>query len=140
MKLLFGNHGEVEFVMHLKYHFRLQSLCLEALVDAHHSYLDDVCRGALDRRIDGISLCYGADCAVARRVVWLVAATMIQRLGVAFLGCRLLAFLHKGVDAGESGEVAVYQCFSFAAVNAHILCQTKDRYAIDDAEISSLCL
>ena len=54
--LLFWIDGEVEFVVNLQDHLTLDTLGLEALMDADHRYLDDVCSRTLDGGVDGIAL------------------------------------------------------------------------------------
>ena len=48
-------HIEIQLVMYLHNHLRFQVLLFETPMDSDHGYLDDICRSALDRRIDGIA-------------------------------------------------------------------------------------
>ena len=47
--LLIRIDGEVEFVVYLKQHLASDSLCLEAVEDMDHRYLDDISGSALNR-------------------------------------------------------------------------------------------
>ena len=53
---LFGHNGEVEFIVHLQNHLRLQAFFAHSLVDVYHRHFDDVSSSALDGCIDGIAL------------------------------------------------------------------------------------
>ena len=47
---------EIQFVMHLHDHLRLEVLFFQSPMDGHHRYLDDIRRRTLYRCIDGIPL------------------------------------------------------------------------------------
>ena len=55
--LLVRIDGEVEFVVYLENHFRTDIFGLETLEDMNHSDLDDIGSSALNRGVDGITLC-----------------------------------------------------------------------------------
>ena len=55
--LLLRIDREVEFVVYLENHLTLDALGLKAIEDMNHSYLDDIGGSALNRGVDGITLC-----------------------------------------------------------------------------------
>ena len=71
----FWINAEVEFVVNLKNHLRLDTLCLEALEDMDHSDLDDVGSGALNRGIDGVTLSKTSDSSIVGVDIRQIAAT-----------------------------------------------------------------
>ena len=50
----FRKDAEVEFVVHLKYHFRAYTFRLKALEYFNHGYFDNVGSTSLDGSVDGI--------------------------------------------------------------------------------------
>ena len=90
----FRKDAEVEFVVHLKYHFRLYSFGFESPADAYHGYFYYVCRRALYWGVDGVALCEVADGGVVRVDVGQIAAAVEECLRVAFCPCGLLTLLH----------------------------------------------
>ena len=134
---LFRIDGEVQFIMHLKYHLASDPLCLEALMDADHGYLDDVSGCALNGGVDGVTFCeasYGSVMAVDIRQI---AATPKEGSDVALLAGDFLGFLHIVMHLREGLEIAVYQHFSLFAWDIQPLCQAKYSDALDNAEIST---
>ena len=73
--LLLRVNAEVEFVVYLENHLAADSLGLEALVDANHRHLDDVGGGALNGRIDGVTLSKTSDGGVVGVDIRQIATT-----------------------------------------------------------------
>ena len=102
-----GAYIEVEFVVHLQNHLRLDVLLLESTVDVNHGNLDDVGSGALDGRVDGIALAEAAHHGIARVDVGQHASAAVERGNIAFFLGLCDAAVDVGAHLRESLEVAV---------------------------------
>ena len=137
---LFGIDAEVEFVVHLQDHLGAYAFFFEASPDAYHGNLDDVGFRTLNGRIDGIALSEAAHGAVFGIYVRQIASPAKHRLGVFLLACCRDGTFHKCMDLGEGSEIVLNELPCLTVGNAHALCQTKGRDAVDDAEVGLLSL
>lgn len=95
---------EDQLVVYLQEHFRVEAVILDGLVAVDHRELDDVCRGALDRRIDSGALSELAQIAVAAVDVLDITAAAHHRRHIA-LGARLLdGVVDEGLHQRDSAE------------------------------------
>ena len=106
-------HVEVEFVVYLHYHLRVQLSFCQSAVDTHHGEFDDVGGGALYGCVDGVAFGEGAHGGIARVDVGQIAASAEHSLGVAAFTCQLFATLDILYHGGEGGEVVVDELFGF---------------------------
>ena len=133
-------HVEVEFVMHLHDHLRLQVFLFEATMDAHHRHLDDVSRRTLDRCVDRIALGKGAHGGVVGQYIRQVTFASEERLCIsAFAGDTFLT-LDIAEYARESRKIIVDQLFGFRTRAVELLRQTECGDTVDDSEIGCLGL
>ena len=78
-------HVEVQFVMHLHNHLRLQLFLFQPPVDGDHRHLDDIGGGALDRCINGIAFRERTNGRILRMDIRQVTFAAEKRLGIAAL-------------------------------------------------------
>ena len=133
--LLLGHHTEVEFVVHLENHFRTEVFFLKPLVDTNHRHLDDIGGRTLNRRVDGVALGKAPHSGITAVDVGQVAATVEERLHIAFLPCCLLCLFHIFPYLREGFEIAIDEFTRLGTVDFQPFCQSEDGDAIDDAEI-----
>ena len=112
--LLFWIDGEVEFVMNLQYHLRLDVFFLEPFIYPYHCHLDDVGCRSLYWCVDGISLGESPYSGVSAIDVGQVSSTFEEGLYISFFSCHLLAFLHVFLHFRERFKIPVNElpCFS----------------------------
>ncbi len=130
-----GKDIKVEFVVHLQDHLGLDSLGLEAAVDAHHGELDDVGCGALDGSVDGIALTEAPHHGIPRVDVGQHATTAVEGGHIAFFACLGNGAVDVVTHLGEGRVIAVDKHLGFLARDIQALCQTKSADAVQDAEI-----
>ena len=118
----------------------MKPLFTHPFVDTYHRHLDDVGSSALNRGIDGISLCITAHHSVARIDVRQLATATQQGLCIAQLTGFLDALVHVFLHAWIGGKIVVNKLSGFASAYFHTFSQSKGRDAVDDAEIGRLCL
>ena len=133
-------HVEVEFVMHLHDHLRLQVFLFEATMDAHHRHLDDVSRRTLDRCVDRIALGKGAHGGVLRGDIRQVTFATEECLGVTALTRQFFLRFYITDHARESRKIIVDQLFGFRTRAVELLRQTECGDTVDDSEIGCLGL
>ena len=108
LRMFIGQHTEVQFIVHLKNHFRVDSLTFETLVDANHRHFDDVCCTALYRSVDGITLGKTANGGIVTVDVGQIATPMENSLGITAHSGRLFRPLHIVAHTRIRLEITVY--------------------------------
>ena len=96
-----------QLIVYLQKQTRLQFLVPQALPDVDHGQLDNVRRGALDRRVAGHTLTAGAHLKVRAGQLRQGAAAAKQRLDVALVLRVGDAVLHIPVHLREGVEVGL---------------------------------
>ena len=137
---LLRQNREVEFVVHLQNHLRLDALATETLVSSIHSNLDDIGCRALYRSVYGIALGKVAHGSIVRSNVGQIASTMEEGFGIAVFTCQLLGLLHIVVHLRECLEIAIDELFSLVAAYLQTFGMTKDSNAVDYTEIGTFGL
>ena len=110
-------HREVEFVMHLKDEFCLQSLSLQSLPNANHSHLHYIGCCALNGSIDSIAFGKGANGAILGVDIRQITPSAHDGLSIAFLASLVLASLYELLYLREGFKIAVYELFFLATVD-----------------------
>ena len=126
--------------MHLNDHLAPDAFFPEAVEDAYHCHLDDVCLRTLDRGIDGIALGESSHGAVLAVDIRQIATAVEEGFGVSLGSCHLFRFLHIGLNAREGAEVIFYDLLRFLVLDVHALGKTEGGDTVDDTEVGGLCL
>ena len=130
-----SRHIEVEFVMHLHDHLRLQFFFFEAPMDRDHRHLDDVGSGALDRCVDRIAFGERTDRGILRVDVRQVTLASEEGLGVTALTGYFFLILNVIDHPREGSEIVINELFGFGARAVKLLRQTERGNAVDNTEI-----
>ena len=138
--LFIGRHAEIQFVVYLQDHFRLQPQLSETAVDACHGHFDDVRRAALYGRVDGVAFGIASYGGVARTDVRQETLAAEDGFHIPLPAARLDAGVHVFLHAGVGLEISVDKLLGFLAVHVHSLGQSECRYAVDDSEVGGLGL
>ena len=101
-----GGHLEDQLVVHLQQHPARESALPDRAMDPDHGELDQVGRGALERRVLRVPLAVGPHVEVPVLDLGDVAPPLEERLDVALFPGQLDLPVEKGTDPGEPLEVA----------------------------------
>ena len=126
---------EIQFIVHLNEHSGLQSLFPDALVDTYHRHFDDVRRGALNGRIDGIPFRHAPDDGVSGIDVAQIPPSAHDGFHILFFPGFFHCLFHVSFDARIEFEIAVNQFLALLPADVQPFRQSPGGNAVNDAEI-----
>ena len=109
--------------MHLQQHFGGQACIFERLGHACHGFFHDVGGCALQRGVNGLTLCALLDGGDFVIDVLDRTFTAIKRLHVAVLPRFFLLVFHEGLNFVELGQILLDEIIGFIRLNAQLLRQ-----------------
>ena len=129
---------EVQFVVHLHDHLRLQTTLLEFAVDGDHGDLDDVGSSALHRCVHGVAFGKSTDGSVMRNDVRQVTLAPEQRLYIQMFARESFLRLDERLNLRERRKIVVDKLLGFGARAVELLREPERRYAVQDTEVGGL--
>src|SRR5690606_1733656 len=102
---LLRGHVENQFVVHLQYHARAQSLAPDAVVDSDHRHLDHVGTGALDGSVHRDALRLAASLFVGGINVRNQTAPPHQGTNISIPPTGIERFIDESLHAAVSFEI-----------------------------------
>src|SRR5574344_834380 len=103
---LVRKNREVQLIVHLHSHHRLEMFLLQTAHKSNHGNLDNIGGGTLYRGIDSITLSKSPHIAIAGIDVGQKSLAMQQRLNIALLACHLNRLVHISFYLRISTEIS----------------------------------
>src|SRR5690606_14202128 len=129
---------QYQFVVNLHHYPGIQAGVLQPGIHLDHGALDDVCCGALHRRVDRGAFGTLAHGLVLRMDLRQVQAAAEQGLDVTLVRSLDAGVFHVAQHARVAGEVAVDTVLGLLAIDTDRLGQAEGAHAVDQAEVDRL--